>query len=150
MIDWAYFERFCRDLTANFSDVYVYTGPLFLPRLSGEHDSTNLMIQFDSDDYVTKTAPQPKYRMEYDVIGSKIPLVAVPTHFFKIILLEQENNSFTMGAFVLPNRAIPNETPLSQFQVNLKAIERASGLEFFKELDRNEFLNLCDIVSCIV
>ncbi|KAI8891175.1 hypothetical protein K501DRAFT_235070 [Backusella circina FSU 941] len=147
---WAYFENFCRDLTANFSDVYVYTGPLFLPHLSEENNSANVMVQFDSEDYVAKTAPQLKYRMEYDVIGSKMPLIAVPTHFFKIILLEQEDSTFAMGAFVLPNQAIANKTPLSQFQVNLKAIERAAGLEFFKEIDRTQFLNLCDIVHCIV
>lgn len=31
LLDWAYLERWCRDLTLSFSDVYVFTIPLYLP-----------------------------------------------------------------------------------------------------------------------
>jgi hypothetical protein len=31
--DWAYLEDWCRRLTGNFADVYVFTVPLYLPRL---------------------------------------------------------------------------------------------------------------------
>lgn len=60
--DWAYAEDFCRRLTGSFSDVYVFTIPLYLPRR-------------DADG---------KYRVTYEVIGAQsggIPSVAVPTHF---------------------------------------------------------------------
>lgn len=30
--DWAYLEAFCRNLTKEFEDVYVFTVPLFLPK----------------------------------------------------------------------------------------------------------------------
>jgi DNA/RNA endonuclease G (NUC1) len=30
--DWAYLEDWCRRLTGSFSDVYVFTVPLYLPR----------------------------------------------------------------------------------------------------------------------
>ena len=30
--DWAFVEDFCRRLTSSFSDVYVFTVPLYLPR----------------------------------------------------------------------------------------------------------------------
>jgi hypothetical protein len=30
--DWAYVEDFCRRLTTPFSDVYVFTIPLYLPK----------------------------------------------------------------------------------------------------------------------
>ena len=30
--DWAFVEDFCRRLTGQFSDVYVFTVPLYLPR----------------------------------------------------------------------------------------------------------------------
>lgn len=31
-LDWAYVEDFCRRLTTPFSDVYVFTIPLYLPK----------------------------------------------------------------------------------------------------------------------
>lgn len=35
-IDWAYLEDWCRRLTGNFADVYVFTVPLYLPKLDGD------------------------------------------------------------------------------------------------------------------
>ena len=32
-LDWAYLEDWCRRLTSSFADVYVFTVPLYLPRL---------------------------------------------------------------------------------------------------------------------
>jgi DNA/RNA non-specific endonuclease. len=32
-LDWAYLEDWCRRLTGSFADVYVFTIPLYLPRL---------------------------------------------------------------------------------------------------------------------
>ena len=57
---WLYFESWARNLTKEFDDVYVITGPLFLPRVfeDGRH-------------YV-----------KYEMIGNP-PNVSVPTHFFK-------------------------------------------------------------------
>jgi DNA/RNA non-specific endonuclease len=34
--DWAYLEEWCRKLTMSFSDVYVFTIPLYLPRLDAD------------------------------------------------------------------------------------------------------------------
>jgi DNA/RNA endonuclease G (NUC1) len=31
LVDWAYLEDWCRRLTRSFSDVYVFTIPLYLP-----------------------------------------------------------------------------------------------------------------------
>lgn len=57
---WFYFEEFVRSLTTNFDDVYVITGPLYLPK-----------IQEDG-----------RYYVKYEVIGDP-PNTAVPTHFYK-------------------------------------------------------------------
>jgi endonuclease G len=35
-IDWAYLEDWCRRLTGTFQDVYVFTVPLYLPRLESD------------------------------------------------------------------------------------------------------------------
>ncbi|GAA5812788.1 hypothetical protein MFLAVUS_006246 [Mucor flavus] len=147
---WAYLEAFCRDMTKNYTDVFVYSGPLFLPQLVTSNGLANATIEFTKEGVIKTTkSNQSKYRIEYNVIGDTSPNVAVPTHFFKVLLLVKDNQ-YTMGAFVLPNQVIANQTPLSQFQVDLQAVEKASGLLFFEKLDRKTFLNLCDMVSCIV
>ncbi|KAG1051451.1 hypothetical protein G6F46_003345 [Rhizopus delemar] len=148
---WAYFEGFCRDLTKNFTDVYVYTGPLFLPKV-GRNTYSLADTRLRSDGTSIMNAMkfnQMSYEMSYSLIGSNGPNVAVPTHFFKILLLIKDGNYFS-GSFVLPNQAISRSVLLSQFQVDLKAIEKASGLQFFSELDRGVFLNLCDHIQCIL
>lgn len=35
-VDWAYLEDWCRRLTGTFQDVYVFTVPLYLPRLESD------------------------------------------------------------------------------------------------------------------
>ena len=52
----------------------------------------------------------------YQVIGPNN--VAVPTHFFKVVVGETESRDLELEAFVLPNEAIPDSTPLASFQVN--------------------------------
>ena len=61
-----------------------------------------------------------KYALiRYQVIGENN--VAVPTHFFKIIVGEFETTKdLEMEAYVLPNEAIPDHVPIHSFQVILK------------------------------
>ncbi|KAI8393607.1 uncharacterized protein BYT42DRAFT_551637 [Radiomyces spectabilis] len=123
---WAYFENFCRNLTKSFSDVYVFTGPLYLPHQ--ENDG--------------------KFYVKYQVIGNP-PNVAVPTHFYKVILT-QNNGRYSVGAFVLPNRPISDDTPLEQFKVPLDAVERGAGLTFFDRMDKSGLGDLCKETKCKV
>ncbi|KAI8087984.1 uncharacterized protein B0P05DRAFT_530985 [Gilbertella persicaria] len=155
---WAYLEAFCRDLTNSYNDVYVYTGPLFLPQSTTSTNAAfalaNLQINNQGEiiSNVTsskKRATKQNYKMEYTVIGANSPTVAVPTHFYKIILIPQ-GSSYIAGAFVLPNQSITKSTPLTQFQVQIDAIEKSSGLQFFSKLDRSKFSDLCKAVQCTV
>ncbi|KAI8883231.1 hypothetical protein K501DRAFT_249961 [Backusella circina FSU 941] len=123
---WAYLEAFCRDLTQNFTDVYVYTGPLFLPQ------STN----------------SGKIQMTYELIGNGT--IPVPTHFYKVILTLKSTTDYALASFILPNQVIDNKADLTSFSVDLTNIETASGLQFFEKLDRTKFLKLCDLVTCKV
>ncbi|PSR88858.1 hypothetical protein PHLCEN_2v5007 [Hermanssonia centrifuga] len=98
---WAYLEDWCRRLTGTFADVYVFTVPLYLPKL-------------DSDG---------KWRVHHEVIGQP-PNVSVPTHFAKVVLTSKPSSPATpqileisTGAFVLPNAEIPDQTPLENFVV---------------------------------
>ncbi|KAJ5707592.1 Extracellular Endonuclease subunit A [Penicillium malachiteum] len=126
---WAHFEDFCRNLTQRYPSVRIVTGPLYLPHRD----------------------PDGKWRVNYEVIGNP-PNVAVPTHFYKVIYGEDGSNSpnskVALGAFVLPNARIANEKSLSDFEVPLEVLERASGLEFAAQLDPSRRRRLCQDVRC--
>ena len=127
---WAHFEDFCRNLAKKYPSVRVVTGPLYLPKRD-ERDG--------------------KWRVSYEVIGNP-PNVAVPTHFYKIIYAEEAQNSpigkIALGAFVLPNAEIPNAKSLSDFEVPIEAVERASGLLFADKLPVERRKRLCGEVRC--
>lgn len=127
---WAHFEDFCRRLTNDYPSVRIVTGPLYLPRK-------------DPDDG--------KWRVSYEVIGSP-PNVAVPTHFFKVIFAEdgETGGNVSLGAFVLPNARIANDKPLTDFEVPIEAIERASGLEFAAKLPAQRRKRLCEEIHCSI
>lgn len=61
------------------------------------------------------------------------PNVAVPTHFYKVIMTHR-NGKYNVGAFVLPNQPIADNTPLTAFKVPLDAVERGTGLTFFDRM----------------
>ena len=101
---WARFEQFARDLTKTYSDVYVFSGPLYMP---------------------TRAAGG-TWVVSYQVLRGEDGQgqVAVPTHFFKVILAERRGG-VALGAFILPNKPIPPDIPLADFTVDLTVIERA-------------------------
>lgn len=128
---WAHFEDFCRRLTQRYPSVRIVTGPLYLPK---------------------RDAQDGKWYVKYEVIGSP-PNVAVPTHFYKVIYAEEQaapGGKVALGAFVLPNAVIPNAKPLSDFEVPLEVVERASGLEFASKLPVARRKRLCAETSCSV
>lgn len=78
------------------------------------------------------------------------PNIAVPTHFYKIIVAEdgKTGGNVAVGAFVLPNAVISNNTRLTEFEVPLDVVERASGLEFLRMLPEGRRKGLCKEVEC--
>lgn len=134
---WAHFEDFCRRLTTRYPSVRVVTGPLYLPK-KDEPSPTN-------------PNGDGKWYVKYEVIGNP-PSVAVPTHFYKVIFAEDGavGGNVALGAFVLPNAAIPNDKPLTDFEVPLEAVERASGLEFATKLPVQRRRRLCADTSCSI
>lgn len=109
---WNRLERHVRKLTKVYPNVYVCTGPLYLPRKEADG----------------------KLYVKYEVIGEKN--VAVPTHFFKVIVGEAPNGRLSMESYVMPNQVIPDEAPLDSFKVPPESIERAAGLLFFDGINR--------------
>jgi len=114
---WEHLERYVRSSTKIYKNVYVCIGPLYLPK------------QEDGKNYV-----------KYQVIGKNN--VAVPTHFFKVMVGELDNHQLEMEAYVLPNQAIPDEVAIATFQVPPDAVERASGLLFFDKISRDRLTRI--------
>ncbi|KAJ8279555.1 hypothetical protein COCON_G00066210 [Conger conger] len=126
---WNRFEMYCRDLTKRFQDVWIISGPLVLPEVGANGKKT----------------------ISYQVIGKDE--VAVPTHLFKVILAQKKgfpSDTLALGAFIVPNRPIGFDHPLTEFQVSLTDLERMSGLTFFPKVDRTRvpLKNLCNLDSC--
>ena len=74
--------------------------------------------------------------VKYEVIGQQN--VAVPTHFFKVILCEKKGN-YSLYSYVLPNLPCDNSTPLSSYLVPIDSIERAAGFLIFDKIPRKQF-----------
>ena len=66
--------------------------------------------------FIRREADGKKY-VKYEVIGNNH--VAVPTHFYKIVVGETKDHKLEMEAFVMPNAPIDDKAPLQNFQVIL-------------------------------
>ncbi|KAM6170196.1 nuclease EXOG, mitochondrial isoform 2-T2 [Rhynchocyon petersi] len=125
---WNRIEMYCRELTERFEDVWIVSGPLTLPQTGSDGKKT----------------------VSYQVIGQDN--VAVPSHLYKVILARRSPEStepLALGAFVVPNKAIGFQPPLTEFQVSLQDLEKLSGLVFFPRLDRsNGIRNICAVDTC--
>ena len=106
-----------RSLVKKFDNVWVCTGPLYLPRK--EEDG--------------------KLYVKYQVIGASN--VAVPTHFFKVMLCEK-GGEFHAYSYVMPNAPCSNETPLSSYMVPLDSVERAAGFLIFDRMPRSQIKSI--------
>ncbi|KHJ85875.1 DNA/RNA non-specific endonuclease, partial [Oesophagostomum dentatum] len=107
---WNDLEKYARKVAKKSLNTYILTGPLYLPRKAEDGN---------------------KY-----VIGANN--VAVPTHFFKVILAETSPGNFEMECFVLPNEVIPDTAELAIFYVPLDMIERSAGFLIFDKLPKNQ------------
>ncbi|EDV25624.1 uncharacterized protein TRIADDRAFT_55918 [Trichoplax adhaerens] len=109
---WKRLEEYTRNQTRVYTDIYVITGPLYLPKESAEKDG--------------------KRYVKYQVIGKND--VSVPTHFFKIIVgdnrKKKSNAQLQLQVFQMPNEKISKGTPLDEYKTSLKSVEKASGLLF--------------------
>jgi len=72
--------------------------------------------------------------VHYEVIGANH--VAVPTHFYKVIVCESNDGKLDMEAFVMPNTPIDDNAPLSNFQVllSLKKIIFRNHINYEKDI----------------
>lgn len=115
---WERLETYVRYIAKRSKNLYVVTGPLYLPLKAR---NGNL--------YVT-----------YQVIGKNH--VSVPTHYFKVVLYESNDNRLFMEAFLMPNDpSVDERARLDEYRIPIEkidTIERASGVIFFDQLQRNK------------
>ncbi|GIL54567.1 hypothetical protein Vafri_10315, partial [Volvox africanus] len=143
---WARFERFVRELTNAAADVYIITGPLWLPTQS----------QSQSQEADKGGSKGGKWTLTHDWIGKSPGLVAVPTHYYKIVVADPRGDgepgkpavaasssdsasqlakgAVAVGAFVMPNQPIDSRNPLSAYVVPLEDLEQVAGTRFFPDL----------------
>lgn len=112
---WNNLEKFVRSIARTNKNVYVCTGPLYLPRREADG----------------------KLYVKYPVIGPNN--VAVPTHFFKVIAVENYRGEFELMSFVMPNEVIQDHIPIKNFMVPVETIERAGGILLFDKVPKNRF-----------
>lgn len=98
---WAHLEKHIRDLAIQHGSVHVFTGPI----------------------YQSHQGPDGKRWVSYEVIGNQE--VAVPSHYFKIVL---EENCSLVAAYLVPNQSIKDTLNFDEFQTSLKTIEKAAGI----------------------
>nr|XP_039265591.1 endonuclease G, mitochondrial-like [Styela clava] len=111
---WNNLEKYVRSLAYHYDNVYVCTGPLYLPKQDGSG----------------------KMRVSYQVIGRNH--IAVPTHLYKVVVCER-NSRFELLSYVMANEWVDPSVPLKNFLYPIEAIERASGLLFFDRIPRERF-----------
>jgi endonuclease G len=114
---WARMEKFARKL--RHPHVYVTSGPLYIPEKVGDRH----------------------WELRHRVIGQDQtpPVLAVPTHCFKAILLAGEDEPGhpvprAVACFVVPNKPIPEDTPLETFLTPIEEVERLAGFRLFPAL----------------
>lgn len=107
---WNELEKYVRHLVKKSKNIYVCSGPLYLPYKEN-----------DGNFYV-----------KYKVIGER--RVAVPTHFFKAVLIERGIDEFELEVYLMPNAPIPDEKPLNDFLVPIDTVERAAGFLIYENL----------------
>ncbi|KAI8058180.1 hypothetical protein BDF22DRAFT_664328 [Syncephalis plumigaleata] len=92
-----------------------------------EHFCRELTKSF-ADVYVVSDG---KWYVRYQVIGNP-PNVAVPTHFYKVILTRKQVGGQQLAL------------------VPIEVVERAAGLEFFQRVERKKLQRLCTQTKCQV
>lgn len=109
---WKKMENHVRSLTKEYPVVHVFSGPLYLK--SKGRDG--------------------KHYVKYEVIGAHD--VAVPTHFFTLIFVENSSKKMQGKAYIIPNKSISAKTPLKKFSASIEEVEISSGTSFTQMVDQ--------------
>lgn len=118
---WKQLELLVRDWAIARGSAFVITGGLF----------------FDPEEESSATADG---IIEYFTIGPGE--VAVPTHFYKIVVAEDDNGQWQAIAFVMAHRRYDGPQDFSNFIESIDWIEKQTALDFMPNLNPIEANNL--------
>lgn len=104
---WAELEKLVRKWAISRKEVWVITGPAFIPK---PHSDI----------------------AEYFVIGKNE--VAVPTHYYKIIISKQADGALDSLAFLVPHAPLGKDDEFDDLLKSIDEIERYTGLDFLSAL----------------
>jgi endonuclease G len=110
-VTWEHLEAQVRSLVRDRCEIWIVTGALYL----------------DSLDHPVAPA---------SFIGPDS--VAVPTHFYKVILCQHPDGVHELFAFVMPNSLDPIVGEPKDFLVTVDSVQHLSGLAFFAGLPKDE------------
>lgn len=139
---WNRLEMWCRDLTKSYSDVWVISGPLWLPETSGQTSEASP----DSGGDGKRKKKSEVRTISYKVLGNNY--VSVPTHLFKVVLVtDPKLGQPLLSSFIVPNVPIADKH-LSGYKTSLEELERHVGVVFHPDLDRSLTGDLCVDSGC--
>jgi len=159
---WNRLEIWVRGLTDQYQDVWVVSGPLWLPSQKEIDNDEKNNYDAANDGKVTKTAgdsneskvmekgrvkpPRPVKTVSYPVLGPNN--VAVPTHLYKVVLVTDPMlDKPLLGTFVVPNIPV-GDKHLAEFKVDIEEVEKGVGVTFHPDLDRDSVGDLCIKSGC--
>lgn len=99
-----------------------------------------MLYTLNCSPFFLRREPDGKLYVKYEVIGDNN--VAVPTHFFKVVVMEKDSGEKELLSFVMPNQVIPEGVDLKAYLVPTETIERASGLLLFDKIPRTAFTKI--------
>jgi endonuclease G len=108
---WEQLETQVRSLVQNRCNIWIVTGALYLDSL--QHPTQP--VSFIGPDSV-----------------------AVPTHFYKVILCEHPDGVHEMFAFIMPNSLDPIPGTPKDYLVTVDSVQHLSGLQFWAALPADE------------
>jgi len=154
---WNRLEIWVRGLTDQYQDVWVVSGPLWLPNqedIKKNDASNNEKVTSgagDVNDSKVKDKrgvkpPRPVKTVSYPVLGPNN--VAVPTHLYKVVLVTDPLlDKPLLGTFVVPNIPV-GDKHLAEFKVDIEEVEKGVGVTFHPDLDRDSVGDLCIKSGC--
>ena len=116
---WSRIEEWIRRLAISeeTATTYAVTGPLWLP---------------------TRQINDTEFQYSYLGLGRPPSLVSVPTHFFKVVVVVEENDNCVtirrFACFVVPNCEPDKNKSLEHYVVPWTDLETVTGLQFFSKL----------------
>mmetsp|Transcript_10301 Transcript_10301/g.22332 ORF Transcript_10301/g.22332 Transcript_10301/m.22332 type:complete len:466 (-) Transcript_10301:2661-4058(-) len=126
------------------SSTYVVTGPIWLPSSVVVEEDTSSSTSSSGTSKASGNAvhvrvgqqsKKPWYQFSHVAIGQPPSLVHVPTHFFKMVAVVNDDNERIekIAAFVIPNHDASERggVDLQRFLVRISDVEAVTGMTFF-------------------